>query len=152
MSVCVSFCLSTNLTLIISVMAKQNGLFSTKITTQTCTIHRGVWNLPQKFHLELIFKCWTANTALFIDCHSSTWNTDATNHPPTFKILHIYNFIVVSLVSWHSKCTVECNDVIVNIDPDLDQIIPPTKGFFLNQNKTVTNEPSKCTHYLNYII
>ena len=27
-----------------------------KIATQTCTIHRGVWNLPHKFHLYFIFK------------------------------------------------------------------------------------------------
>ena len=28
--------------------------FNAKITTQSCTIHLGVWNLPHKFHLYLI--------------------------------------------------------------------------------------------------
>ena len=28
--------------------------FNTKTATQTCTIHRGVWNLPHNFHLFLI--------------------------------------------------------------------------------------------------
>ena len=30
------------------------SIFPIKITTQTCTIRRGVWNLPHKFHLYFI--------------------------------------------------------------------------------------------------
>ena len=30
-------------------------ILNKKKTTHTCTIHRGVWNLPHKFHLYLIY-------------------------------------------------------------------------------------------------
>ena len=41
-------------------------IFNTKIATQTCTIRRGVWNLPHKFQLYLIVILMNHPIALII--------------------------------------------------------------------------------------
>ena len=75
-----SVCLLQTLTPIISGLTEQNGLmfqviYVKKRVTQTCTICRGIWNLPHKFHLYIII---IVNTFIQINPHlvhhSVPWN------------------------------------------------------------------------------
>ena len=77
------------------------GTSPPKIATRTCTIRRGVWNLPHKFHLYLILSisfslschCFIRGSALFYLIHILYYY-----HQLYFEIEREYTFCIHSPV------------------------------------------------------